>query len=267
MGKHIEIDSLNKISLTNSEKNIIYKKFNLCKDAVMGFIGNIDILLKLGISLESPCGSNKDNPLTTCCKNGSYHFLEKLIKENVNLEYTNKQGQNGLMLASQHGYSKIVSLLLENGANFDTKDKINNNTALMIACRYGHLDCVKILLKNGACLNDIGENGYNSFLMAVQSGNKELVNFLIKKVDINYKTSVCNETALMIASRNNSLKLVELLVLYGADTKIRDKFNNFTAEQISLENNNKTIFEYLKKIRNKKRKRSFDANTSSKRKK
>lgn len=243
------------MNLSISEKKIIYKKFNILQDAISGFVGNIDILIKLKISLDTPFGNEKDNPLTVCCKNGSYFFLEKLIKEKVNIEYKNKHNLTGLMLASQYGYPNMVKLLIENGAKIDNRDKINNNTALMLACIKGNLKCVEILLENGASLNEIGNNGYTPFLMAVKSKNFKLVEFLVDKVDVNYKTELSNETALMIASRNNSLKIVKLLIRKGADQCIKEKFNGYDAKMIAKMNNNNCVYYFLSRM---KRKRKFD---------
>ena len=57
-----------------------------------------------------------------------------------------------LAMASMKGYTDIVKLLVENGADVNKKGA-NGLTALMLASSGGYLDIVEILIKNGADVN------------------------------------------------------------------------------------------------------------------
>lgn len=248
------------VSLTVSEKLTIYKKFNLNKDAAMGFPFNIDILVKLGISLDIQSGPQKEAPIHVCCHYKNFYFLEKLLKYNVNLELKNKQNKTPIMVACESGAANIVEKLLEKSVNLETKDNINKNTALMLACKNGHLNCVRLLYKAGADLNNIGENGYNCLLLAVESENCDLVEYLLPKVDPDFKTSVTNDTALNIATRKGKVKIVKELLKYKVNKSIKNKFSGKTALEIAKENENYILISLLS---DKKRKRKNDSSSSS----
>ena len=54
-----------------------------------------------------------------------------------------------MLHAALYGYSKVVTILLKNGADVNVDDN-QGSTALTWAERYGHTEVATILLKNGA---------------------------------------------------------------------------------------------------------------------
>ena len=56
------------------------------------------------------------------------------------------------MFASQNGHENVVKLLLDNGANIDTKDK-SGATPLWTAAQNEHDNIVKLLIDKGANVN------------------------------------------------------------------------------------------------------------------
>jgi ankyrin repeat protein len=65
------------------------------------------------------------------------------------LELLPKQGATSLHIASYHGYSELVELLLEKGAHVNAKTK-NGATPLHMAALQGNIDIVKMLFGKGA---------------------------------------------------------------------------------------------------------------------
>ena len=61
------------------------------------------------------------------------------------------------ILASFKGHTKIVELLIKNGANMNIADK-DGYTPLHMASRNGHLDTTRLLLENGADLKNLDMN-------------------------------------------------------------------------------------------------------------
>lgn len=63
----------------------------------------------------------------------------------------NLQGGWTLLMAAAHfGASKILTLLLDRGANLEAQPQIEGLTALALAASAGRTKCVKVLIERGA---------------------------------------------------------------------------------------------------------------------
>jgi ankyrin repeat protein len=80
--------------------------------------------------------------------------------------------------AAEAGFHKVVKILLDNGADVNTKDH-DGNTALHTAARKEHFEIVKILLDRSANVNEknvgVGETALH---MAAKTGNFQIVELL-----------------------------------------------------------------------------------------
>lgn len=88
------------------------------------------------------------------------------IKNNVNLEVKDGQSWTALQLACYKGHAGIAKLLIENGADIESREgnKATRYTPLMTALIYSHYDVFELLLKNGADVDAKGDNGYSPLL-------------------------------------------------------------------------------------------------------
>jgi len=73
--------------------------------------------------------------------------------------------------------TKMVKLLLENGAKIDVQDE-NGLTALMMAVSNNHLETIKVLLKNGVDKSIKDKNNRTALIIAEQRGYKKAVELL-----------------------------------------------------------------------------------------
>ena len=76
----------------------------------------------------------------------------------------NSDGKTALLLASKHGHTEAVKLLLDYQAKINIKDEEFGLTALMYASKNGHEDVVNQLIKNGANVNAETSIKKSSFL-------------------------------------------------------------------------------------------------------
>ena len=89
-------------------------------------------------------------------------IIELLLKNNANINAKNSYGETPLMMASQHGCSHIVKLLLdwrdELGAGVDLNARdIYGETALIKAAKWARVDVVELLLQHG-CLDEFQDH-------------------------------------------------------------------------------------------------------------
>ena len=107
--------------------------------------------------------------------------------------------------------TNVVTFLLENGANINDRDTIDQ-TSLIIAAQNGCKDIVKLLLDAGANIHHRNDQGENALISAAQEGHIDTVKLLLEAgVDINQSNSD-GETPLDLAIRLRQKKeLIELL--------------------------------------------------------
>jgi hypothetical protein len=145
----------------------------------------ITILLDAGVHADLKT-SDGTTPLVLACANGKKDVAEILLARgaNPNLAPTSgdMKGSYALALASGNKELVLTRSPLEHGADVNATGAIGSApvTALVAASVVGDLDTATLLVDKGADVNQIA-GGMPPLSAAVQSGNTELVRFLISK--------------------------------------------------------------------------------------
>lgn len=84
-------------------------------------------------------------------KKGDIISLRKELRDGLSPNLTNQYSWTLLMSAALEGNTSIGSLLVESGAELDTRNKFRD-TALSLAAHSGHPSFVHLLLTSGASL-------------------------------------------------------------------------------------------------------------------
>ena len=123
-----------------------------------------------------------------------------------------------LYSASRCGYLGVVELLLNAGADINSRDGVLGHTALEGACIEGHSDIVEFLFSKGATIEGQELCLISGSCCLNVDGSLAIVKFLISKgAGVNVKDP-SEFTALHIACfRGDDLGIVELLIGAGAD--------------------------------------------------
>ena len=106
-----------------------------------------------------------------------------LLKDFIN--NFDEEGFSLLHWNAKEGNAEIVQKLIHKGADIEIKDKENGSTPLLWAFQNGHTNVVKILLQNNANAFATSYSGKTALHFAVQSGEVELVELLVKKANPN----------------------------------------------------------------------------------
>ncbi|KAJ7229573.1 ankyrin repeat-containing domain protein [Mycena haematopus] len=121
-----------------------------------------------------------------------------------------------IIVASYYGHTKIVSILLDKGADINATGGIYGS-ALQAAAAGGHIEIVSILLDKGADINAAGE-GYGIALQAAAAGGHTgIVSILLDKgADINATGGIYGST-LQAAAAGSHIEIVSILLDKSAD--------------------------------------------------
>ncbi|KAI8796893.1 ankyrin-3 [Biomphalaria glabrata] len=201
----------------------------------------ISMLLKAGADVNA--GSPVDNltPLFLACKAGCLQAVKLLVKEGADVNSQTTSKLTPLMWASQYP-TGITEFLIDNKANVNFKNN-NGETALMFSLRQWNKTCFELLIKNGAEINDaafsltvnmkwykmldkgnlvVSKNVLNkTFLSACKENDLKLAEFLLENgAEVNH---IGNNKAIPLALALGNVKLVNLLISYGADVNLKTK--------------------------------------------
>ncbi|KAJ8026613.1 Transient receptor potential cation channel subfamily A member 1-like [Holothuria leucospilota] len=183
----------------------------------------IIVLQKAGSDVNH---TDKDGmtPLHHAAIHGNDVAAYELLKcDNIRIEIQDKQNMTPLHVACTHGSTKIVSLLIDKGADICCKDD-ERNTPLHLACLSGYADIVKLLFSAGVkqkklkrMLKDTECNNHGTPLhLAVDNGKNEIIELCLQhNADVN---AICGRrnTPLHAACDSNNIDTVKLLLNHGA---------------------------------------------------
>jgi ankyrin repeat protein len=192
------------------------------------------------------------NPIIFATGNGYVEIFKFLLDKNVNLDVKDVNNEPLLNICIIHNRLEMIELLILKDTNLINKIDYNYKTPLDIAVKLNKLDFVKLLLKHGANPNPKKSVDYSPIHEAFINKNYQIIDLLIKygvdkmhllnmyiwfdnfediepliiknKYLINQKNTDYY-TPLMCAASQNKIKIVELLLKYGANPNINNYSN------------------------------------------
>lgn len=166
-------------------------------------------------------------------RNFSSAVIELLLSKGLEVDTVDNQGYTPLSYAANRSNWQIAKILINNGANVDSKVALNGLTPIFKAVGENNLEIVKLLIDHQADLNIIDNQG-NTLLMTVfnrKNGfNKEMFQLLTEHgLDINAQNNQGNTLLSLFIDKNyhyrnskHKLETIEYLIANGADVNLKD---------------------------------------------
>lgn len=151
---------------------------DFAKAAKFDDVSVVKSLLTKGVN-PNAVDTNGNPMLILAIKDRSNNVIDLLLKDpKIDVDLSNKSGETPLMMASIDGNLPLVkTLVLQNKALIDHISW----TPLHYACAKGHLEVAQFLIANGAIVDSMSLGNTTPLMMAVQSGNEQLVKLLLDK--------------------------------------------------------------------------------------
>jgi ankyrin repeat protein len=160
---------------------------DFAKAAKFDNVSEVNLLLKKGIN-PNTVDANGNPMLILAIRDKSTNVIDALLKDKrIDVDLSNNSGETPLMMASIEGNLPLVkTLVLGHKAQLDHIGW----TPLHYACAKGHLEVAQFLVANGAIVDSLSVGNTTPLMMAVQSGNEQLVKILLDKgADLQLKNS------------------------------------------------------------------------------
>jgi len=201
--------------------------------AMQGHKGIVGLLLSYGANVDKVDEYGK-TPLHRASYGGYNDIIEILLDNGASINVKRVDNWSVLMSAVISGKLSSVELLLDEGVDYTVQTSASCNvgsTALSLALRDKHYDIAKRLSREA---KKIDSNNYfvlESLVSAAYFGDLSLVNSLLltKNMDVNAKLKFTrgkfkSKSALMAASINGQIDVAKLLISFGAEIDLKDKF-------------------------------------------
>jgi ankyrin repeat protein len=161
-------------------------------------------------------------------------LVRKLLEDGVSVRDVDEGGRTPLHLAACVGNVDIMKILLQYGAEVNTKDGTNRATPLHCAASKGHLSSLKMLIRHGADVN-AGLNNKSPLHYAVQSAAVDCVKELLDNNAIPNTPQVYSETPLHVAAALGASEIVALLLSHGAAVNVQYGTDKLTPLHLAAE--------------------------------
>ncbi|KAF7233383.1 hypothetical protein EG68_04445, partial [Paragonimus skrjabini miyazakii] len=159
-------------------------------------------------------------PLHLAAKRGRVKAAQQLIfAQPKDVHATGQNNLTPLHVATHYNHLRVVSLLLDNGAEVDCRAG-NGYTPLHIAAKQNHLDIATLLLAHesdqGQSVNAESRSGFTPLHLAAQEGHTDMVSLLLQHgADPNHQ-SKNGLAALHLAAQENHVPVAQILLVAGA---------------------------------------------------
>ncbi len=184
----------------------------------------IAFLLQEGLDIKA---RNKwgETPLLLYCEYGNVEGIQFLLENGAELKEVDDEENNVLHNACWgSGNQDVISFLLKQGMDINTRNK-NGQTPLLAASEGGNYKLIPFLIEQGADITAIGSDRCTILHTAChqEEPDFELLALALEKgVDINALEDESEATALMLACHYNNLKLASWLLEKGANIELTD---------------------------------------------
>lgn len=163
-------------------------------------------------------------PLSYAVEKGHIKFVTILLDTGADIDSRDSTGWTPLLMAALRRWDDIADLLVARGAKYNLEIGCQGHTPLTYAASIGNEQFVKILLSKGA--NPDGKDPAHKrtpLIWAAKNGHLAVVRLLLdKNVNLEAYDHDLGQTALMWASKEGHITVVDLLQERGANFPATD---------------------------------------------
>ncbi|KAF4834499.1 Ankyrin-1 [Colletotrichum tropicale] len=179
-----------------------------------GLVSEVESLLSQYVGVNEQ-GGRQGYPIVVAADKGHTKIVKLLIANGADVNLKNPFDRTALHMAASGAHVEIVQLLLDSNAEVNAMTA-EYETSLGWACSSGHLKVVRLLLDRGAVMNPPGGMSVNVLQLACSYGHVEIVRLLLDKGADVHGLGEHSESPLESAASYGDARIVSLLLQHGA---------------------------------------------------
>eukprot|EP00069_Balaena_mysticetus_P002173 bmy_04007T0 len=211
-----------------------------------GHVDILKLLLKQNVDVEAE-DKDGDRAVHHAAFGDEGAVIEVLHRGSADLNARNKRRQTPLHIAVNKGHLQVVKTLLDFGCHPSLQDS-EGDTPLHDAISKKRDDILAVLLEAGADVTITNNNGFNALHHAALRGNPSAMRVLLSKLPRPWIVDEKKDdgyTALHLAALNNHVEVAELLVHQGNANLDIQNVNQQTALHLAVERQHTQIVRLL----------------------
>jgi ankyrin repeat protein len=203
------------------ESNISYRNKSLHKATQLGYVEAVSMLLERGAQMDS-IDDDGWTALHMAVNNSQYEVAYMLLDRGANVDAHDTCGQTPLFFAAHE--SRLISLLLDNGADMHAKGKTGESILQYYTLR-DQLNGMLLLLNCGFNIETTDNDGHTALQYAVQKNNLQAAAILLDRgIDPNCFGG--RLSVLQSSIEYGFAQMAELLLDWGADCNAEIPFQD-----------------------------------------
>ncbi len=208
----------------------------------------VELLIAKGADIESETDSKLTPLHYAVLMTDNYEIVEYLIEKGANVNPPDHFGKLPLNSAAYHRSRRMIDLLLDNNADFDTSGAHGINTLLSAAEKGSFRLFNAVTAKIGDDYFKNEEHQESIMRSALSGGSIEIVNSLLtKNIKINLSPDENGWTSLHFTASNKQPEMMGFLVNQGANINQRTRSGK-SAYNIAEEKGHKELLDLILKL-------------------
>ena len=183
-------------------------------------------------ALENLIDNNGVSHLHIACIVNNVDIVNRYLQSGVQVNLATKNGETPLHFAVKFNCVATVKLLLKNNADITVQEITNGLTPLHVASENQNNEIINIILSvhSNTIINPVNKMGFSHFHIICMNNRVNLVQIFLNKgvaIDAAVKTDSVNYpgfTSLHFAVKYCCVEIVKLLLKYGANINVKNKF-------------------------------------------
>lgn len=197
-------------SKTQKQKNEKLIQEFCSLDLKKATVDDVKVYLEKGVHIDTP-DEFDETALVKAIRAKNKNVAEYLISKSANIYATNVCGETTMMVCAKRGYLDFAQLLFENGYNINQMTPLTRQSILGLAIWNHRTKMVSWLVENGANINTVDDTLWTPLMMASYSGFTDIVEILLKHKADPLKRNDKGMTALDLATFYHQDEVIALL--------------------------------------------------------